>query len=119
MQTVNILLVRAIQIIACMFFTSAVLIYAGALLLVPLAVLKAIVSLLADGIGFNGIFATIIAVPALFWLGLRVKSLPGVTSMLVDTGWALVRMGVENFRKFDDIARAIKGPKAHVAASNS
>lgn len=119
MQTVNILLVRAIQIIACMFFTSAVLIYAGALLLVPLAVLKAIVSLLADGIGFNGIFATIVAVPALFWLGLRVKSLPGVTSMLVDTGWTLVRMGVENFRKFDDIARTIKGPKGHVAASNS
>lgn len=102
-----------------MFFTSAVLIYAGALLLVPLAILKSIVSLLADGIGFNGIFATVIAVPALFWLGLRVKSLPGVTPMLIDTGWALVRMGVENFRKFDDIARSLKGTKEQVTPSNS
>ena len=101
---INIILTRVIQLVAALFFTTTVLIYAGALLLVPLAVLSAIISILS-GIGFNGIFATLVGVPALIWLGARIHSIEGITTTLVDTGVTLVRMGVEIFRKFDEIAK--------------
>lgn len=113
----NSILIRIAQLVTSLFFTAAVLIYTGAMLLVPLAVLTGIVGLLS-AIGFNGIFATLIGVPALLWIGARMHRIDGVTATLVDTGVGLVRMGVDVFRKFDDIARGLKQP-ADAAASTS
>lgn len=115
---INIILVRAIQLVTALFFTTTVLIYAGALLLVPLAVLSALIGILS-GIGFNGIFATLIGVPALIWLGARIHRIDGITTALADTGVTLLRMGVDVFRQFDEIARNSKQPTNNAASNQA
>ena len=109
MQTVEIILVRLLQLTSMLFFTFSVLIYVGAAILIPLAILVSIVNVLSDGIGFNGIFATLVAIPIIAWLGYTLYRIPNLPHIIFDTGWTLIKMGAANFKKFDAIARNIKG----------
>lgn len=115
MRFIEAALLRAVQLASMLFFTFAVFVYAGALVIVPLAALLALISILTS-IGFNGIFATIVAIPALAWLLLKLHGIPNVTQTLIDTGWTLARTGAENFRTFDQIAKKLKGSDAATAA---
>ncbi|NOY71821.1 MAG: hypothetical protein GXP14_05500 [Gammaproteobacteria bacterium] len=109
MQTVEIILARLIQLVACFFFTTIIMVYIGSLALIPLVVLYAIISFLDHGIGFNGIFATIVAIPAIVWLGLTVYRIPNLVDKLVDTGLQLIKSAAQNYRDLDNIASNIKG----------
>lgn len=108
MHIIESIIIRAVQLASMLFFTFAVFVYVGAAVIIPLAALFAVVSILS-GIGFNGIIATIISIPALIWLMSKMHKIPNLTSTLVDTGWALVRSGADNFKIFDDIAKRHKG----------
>jgi len=111
MQTVEIILVRLLQLANMLFFTFSVLVYVGAAILIPLAVLVGIVNVLSYGIGFNGIFATLVAIPIIVWLGYTLYRIPNVLQIIFDTGWTLIKMGASNFKNFDTIAQNIKGEK--------
>ncbi len=76
--------------------------------MIPLAALYAIISFLDQGIGFNGIVATIIAMPAVGWLALTVYRIPNLVDKLVDSGLQLIKLAAQNYREFDNIARNIK-----------
>lgn len=102
----NVTLVRITQLIALIFFTGTVMVYAAGLLLIPLAVLKLIVSALSPVLG--GILATIFGIPALGWLVYRVYKLPALSDTIIDAGWSLVRLGADVFRKLDSIAHTAK-----------
>ncbi|VAW84449.1 hypothetical protein MNBD_GAMMA16-2040 [hydrothermal vent metagenome] len=108
MQTVEIILARLIQLVVCLFFTSIIMTYIGGIVMIPLAALYAIISFLDQGIGFNGIVATIIAVPAVGWLGLTVYRIPNLVDKLVDSGLQLIKLAAQNYRKFDNIASNLK-----------
>jgi len=108
MQTVEIILARLIQLVVCLFFTSIIMTYIGGIVIIPLAVLYAIISFLDQGIGFNGIIATIIAIPALGWLGLMVYRIPNLVDRLVDSGLRLIKLAAQNYRELDNIARDLK-----------
>lgn len=110
-------LVRIVQLASMLFFTFAVFVYAGALVVIPLAALMAVIKILS-AIGFNGVFATIVAIPALAWVLLKLHNVPRVTQTLLDTGWALVRAGADNFRTYDDIAKQLKGGSTSTATQH-
>ena len=105
MTKLEFMLIKTVQFASLAFFTFVVMVYLGIAILLPLAVLLGLINLLDHGIGFNGIFATIVAIPTVIWLLRKIHSIEGVTPLLVDTGWSLIKMGAENFRKFDAIAR--------------
>jgi len=109
MQTVEIILARLIQLVVCLFFTSIIMTYIGGLVMIPLAALYAIISFLDQGIGFNGIIATIVAAPAVVWLGLTLYRIPNLVDKLVECGLQLIKLAVQNYRDFDNIAGSIKG----------
>ncbi len=109
MQKLEIALLRATQLTLCLFYTSIVFIYVSSVVLIPLAVLMAAINILVYGIGFNGIFAFIVATPAAAWLFYKLYLIPNVADILLDTGANLFKMGVKNFRDFDNIARQLKG----------
>lgn len=102
----NTAIVRITQLIALLFFTATVMVYAGGLLLVPLAVLKFFIALLSAILG--GILATLVSIPALIWLGYRVYKVPGLVDVVLDAGWALVKLGADVFRRLDILAKSSK-----------
>jgi len=108
MQTVEIILARLIQLVVCLFFTSIIMTYIGGIVIIPLAALYAMISFLDQGLGFNGIIATIIAMPTLGWLGLMVYRIPNLVDKLVDSGLQLIKLAAQNYREFDNIARDLK-----------
>lgn len=102
----NTAIVRITQLIALLFFTATVMVYAAGLLLVPLAVLKLMVTVLSVILG--GVLATIVAIPGLVWLGYRVYKVPGLVDIVLDAGWALVKLGADVFRRLDVLAKTGK-----------
>jgi len=112
MQKLEIALLRATQLTLCLFFTSIVLIYVSAMVLIPLAVLMAAINILDYGIGFNGIFAFFVATPAVAWLFYKLYLIPNAIDLLLDIGTSLFKMGIKNFRDFDEIAKKLKGEPA-------
>lgn len=102
----NSAIVRITQIIALLFFTATVMVYAAGLLLVPLAVLKLLITLLSPIVG--GVLATIVSIPALIWLGYRVYKVPGLVDVVLDAGWSLVKLGADVFRRLDALAKTSK-----------
>jgi hypothetical protein len=113
----NVALIRITQLISCVFFTAIFMVYAGGLLLLPLAVIKGVVGFLTGGLGFNGVFATIVVVPLIAWIALRFYRIAGLTDTVIDTGWALIKLGADNFRRFDAIAALAKGHTGKAATS--
>lgn len=102
----NSAIVRITQLIALLFFTATVMVYAAGLLLVPLAVLKLLVTVLSTILG--GVLATIVGIPALIWLAYRVYQVPGLVDVVLDAGWALVKLGADVFRRFETLAKTGK-----------
>ncbi len=117
MQHVEMTLLRLIQLLVTLFFTFIVLVYIGGVVIIPLAVLMTIINFLDHGIGFNGIIAAIVAVPAVVWIGLTVYRIPNLVLTLLDTGTSLIKLGAKNFRQFDSIAHKIKNPEQSIETS--
>jgi len=110
----NTAIVRITQLIALLFFTATVMVYAAGLLLVPLAVLKLLITVLGTILG--GVLATIVSIPALIWLGYQVYKVPGLVDIVLDAGWALVKLGADVFRRLDALAKTGKteNPAANI-----
>ncbi len=111
MKKVNVALVRLLQFVVFVFFTFMVLAYFGALLLIPLDALSLLIKLLT-AVGFNGVIAAVIAVPAVAYLGLIVYRTPDLVRMLLDIGMDLVNTGKSRVDEFNRLADAVKGEQA-------
>ncbi|TPW18002.1 MAG: hypothetical protein FD130_435 [Halothiobacillaceae bacterium] len=112
MQKVEIILIRLTQLVVALFFTTMLFIYGGSAVLIPLAVLMGAVNFLDQGIGFNGIFATVVAAPAVGWLLYKLYLIPNVIILLMETGLGLFKMAINSFREFEAIAKKVKGDNA-------
>lgn len=109
MQKLEMALLRLTQLVLCLFFTFAVMVYVSAGAVIPLAVLMTAINILDNGIGFNGIFAFIVAAPAVAWLFYKLYKIPGLIDLLIDTGSSLIKLAAKNFRDFDAIGKTLKG----------
>jgi hypothetical protein len=112
MQKLEMALLRTTQLILCLFFTFAVLVYVSSAIVIPLAVLMGVISVLDHGLGFNGIFAFIVAAPAVVWLFYKLYQIPHLANLLMETGANLLKMAAKNFKDFDEIAKTVKGEQS-------
>jgi uncharacterized membrane protein YhaH (DUF805 family) len=108
MKNVNVALVRLLQFVVFAVFTFMVLVYYGALLLVPLDALALFIKLMT-AFGLNGFIAALIGVPVIGYLGLIVYRTPGLVKMLIDIGLDLVNTGKNRIEEFNKIVEAVKG----------
>jgi uncharacterized membrane protein YhaH (DUF805 family) len=108
MKNVNVALVRLLQFVVFAVFTFMVLVYFGALLLVPLDALALFIKLMT-AFGLNGFIAALIGVPVIGYLGLIVYRTPGLVKMLIDIGLDLVNAGKNRIEEFNKIVEAVKG----------
>lgn len=107
MKNLNLVLIRLIQFIVFALFTFMVLVYFGALVLLPLD-LVVLASKLLHVFGIGTLFGAILAVPAVAYLGKIVYNTPGLIQMLIDNGIDLVNMGKQRVDAFNKLAEAAK-----------
>lgn len=107
MEKFNFGIAKILQFVVIVFFAFVLSFYFGALLLIPLAILVAIVDILG-AIGFNGIIATIIGVPAVGWLCYKVYNIENLFQTLLDTGIKLYEIGIAQNKLFENIAEKIR-----------
>lgn len=108
MDTVNIVIVRVIQTFILLFLAFALAGYFGILALLPLAAFYHLISFLSDGIGFNGIFAAIIAGPAIAWLIYSGYKIPGLYGRVLDLGLQMFNIGKSQLVALQNIVQGIK-----------
>ena len=108
MKKINIALVRLLQFLVFALFTFMVLIYFGAIVLLPLDLVALLIKLLG-AVGLHGFIGTLIAVPVVGYLGLMAYKTPDLAKMLIDTGVDLVNTGKNRVEAFNPILENIKG----------
>ena len=119
MDKVNLGLAKFLQFVVIVFFTFILAFYFGSLLLIPLAILIGVVDILT-AIGFNGIFATIVALPAVGWVCYSIYNIPNLFQALLDTGIKMYELGKEQNKAFENISSAMQpAPKEEEAAATS
>ena len=84
-----------------------VLTYFGAMVLVPLDLVVLIIKLLGV-VGVSSLFAAVVAVPVVAYLGMVVYKTPGLIQIIIDTGLDLVKTGKERVEAFNKIAEDVK-----------
>lgn len=105
MKKVNVALVRLIQFVVFVVSIFMVIVYFGAMVLLPLDVVVLLIKLMGV-VGLNGFIAAFIAVPAVGYLGLIVYKTPGLCKMVVDMGVDLIKTGKTRVEAFNEIADA-------------
>ena len=114
MNRVDFALVRVLQFCVFALFTFMVLVYFGTLLLLPLSLLVQLIRIF-DFVGIPGVVSTLIAVPALVYVGYLISKIPGLTRMMADIGVELVTLGQTRVQGFDSILSTLKGTESQSA----
>ena len=107
MKKVNVALVRFLQFVVLVLFTFIVMLYFGALVLLPLDIVV-LISKFLHVFGLNTLFGAIIAVPVVAYFGKIVYGTPGLIQMLIDNGLELVNIGKNRVNAFNKIAEAAR-----------
>jgi len=107
MNKVNVALVRLLQFVVFALFTFMVLVYFGAMILVPLDMVVLLIKAMGM-VGIGGIVAAVVAVPVVGYLGMMVYKTPGLVDIILNTGLDLVKTGKEKVEAFNTIADSIK-----------
>ena len=107
MDKVNLGLAKFLQFVVIVFFTFVLAFYFGSLLLIPLAILIGLVDILT-AIGFNGIFASILAVPAAGWICYTIYNIPGLFQALLDTGIKIYDISKAQNTVFEGISKGMQ-----------
>lgn len=107
MKKLNVALVRLLQFVVFVVFTFAVIVYFGAMVLLPLDAIALLIKLMGV-VGLHGFIGALIAILVVGYLSLIVYRTPGLCKMVVDTGVDLVKTGKVKVEAFNEIAGAVK-----------
>ena len=107
MKNLNVALVRLLQFVVFALFTFIVLVYFGAMILLPLDIVVLITKALGL-LGIGSLFGAIVALPVVAYLGKIVYNTPGLIQMIVDNGIDLANTGKQRVEAFNKIAEAAK-----------
>ena len=107
MKKVNVALVRLLQFVVFVVFIFTVIVYFGALVLLPLDAIALLIKLMGV-FGIHGFIGALIAVPVVGYLCFIIYKTPGLCKMMVDTGIDLVIVGKLRVEAFNEVAVAIK-----------
>lgn len=103
MNKINLALIRLLQFVVFAFFTFAVLVYVGAMVLLGLDLLLLLINAL-ELIGIGGVIATVVSLPVVGYLGLVVYRTPKLCDLLVNIAVDLVGQGKGRIEEFNAIA---------------
>jgi hypothetical protein len=107
MKKLNVALVRFLQFVVFVLFTFMVLIYFGAMVLLPLDIVV-LISKFLHIFGLNTLFGAIVAVPVVAYFGKIVYGTPGLIQMIIDNGLELANIGKKRVDAFNKIAEAAR-----------
>ena len=107
MKKVNVALVRLLQFIVFVLFIFMVIVYFGAMVLLPLDAIALLIKLMGV-FGLHGFIGALIAIPLVGYLCLVVYKTPGLCKMVVDTGVDLIKTAKLRVDAFNDIIDAVK-----------
>ena len=107
MKKVNVALIRLLQFVVFVVFIFTVIVYFGALVLLPLDAIALLIKLMGV-FGIHGFIGALIAVPVVGYLCFIIYKTPGLCKMMVDTGVDLVKVGKLRVEAFNEVADAIK-----------
>ncbi|WP_340123010.1 hypothetical protein [Methylobacter svalbardensis] len=107
MKKINVALVRLLQFVVFVVSIFMVIVYFGAMVLLPLDAVVLLIKLMGV-VGLNGFIAAFIAIPAVGYLGLIVYKTPGLCKMIVDIGVDMIKSGKTRIEAFNEIADAVK-----------
>ena len=107
MKKVNVALVRLLQFVVFVVFIFTVIVYFGALVLLPLDAIALLIKFMGV-FGIHGFIGALIAVPVVGYLCFIIYKTPGLCKMMVDTGIDLVKVGKLRVEAFNEVADAIK-----------
>ncbi len=107
MNKVNVALVRLLQFVVFVIFTFMVLVYFGAMILIPLDLIVLFLKIFAL-VGLDGMIGAGISVVIVGFLGKMIVTTPGLIKIIVDIGVDLVNMGKARVEAFNKIAEDIK-----------
>jgi hypothetical protein len=120
MATVNVIIVRAFEFLFFVLFTYLILVYGGILLLLPLDLVVQIIHALNFVFGDHGFLYAFFSVAAIAALVYRIYKMPVLWKAILDTGYALVRLGYKQNRYFEAMIRSFSDnePKNNTSAAN-
>ncbi len=107
MKKVNVALIRLLQFVVFVVFIFTVIVYFGALVLLPLDAIALLIKLMGVYV-IHGFIGALIAVPVVGYLCFIIYKTPGLCKMMVDTGIDLVKVGKLRVEAFNEVADAIK-----------
>ena len=105
------MLTRFVQFVMLSCYVFVTFVYAGLIVLIPLALLFGSINFLDHTVGLYSFLAVIFSFGFVTWLVIRIRRIPGLTVTLLGTGWSLVKMAAENFKHFDDLAGSLRPSK--------
>jgi hypothetical protein len=107
MKKLNLILIRLLQFVVFALFTFFVLVYFGAMILLPLDIIV-LISKLLGSLGLGTLLGAIIALPVVAYLGKIVYNTPGLIPMIIENGIDLVNVGKQRVEAFNKFAEAAK-----------
>jgi hypothetical protein len=84
-----------------------VIVYFGAMVLLPLDAVVLLIKLMGV-VGLNGFIAAFVAIPVVGYLCLMVYKTPGLCKMIIDSGVDLIKTSKTRIEAFNEIADAVK-----------
>lgn len=108
MKNVSVALVRLLQFLVFVVFTFMVLVYFGALILLPLDAVVLTMKLLGI-FGLSHFVGAVVAIPGVAYLCYSVYKIPKLSEMLIEIGMDMVTTGKTRVEGFNQLAEELKG----------
>jgi hypothetical protein len=106
MKTLNMTLVRLLQLLVLLFFTFAVFLWYGCALLIPLTLWMNLTEFFSTLI--NPMVAATMSLAIISLLTLYLSRIPKLLETFLATGIDLIKLGHSNIQRLSDVARAIR-----------
>jgi hypothetical protein len=107
MKNVSVALVRLLQFLVFVVFTFMVLVYFGALILLPLDAVVLVMKLLSV-FGVSNFVGALIAIPVVAYICYSVYKIPKLSAMLLEIGMDMVNTGKMRVEAFNELAEEVK-----------
>jgi len=108
MNKVDFGVIKTFQFLALLFFTFAVLLYFGSLLMIALTTWQYLAIIFSL---FGSFLSAIISFAALIGLCYYLYKLPGLVDALLEVGMEIIKLGYKTVCRFGELAEKAKGEK--------
>ena len=113
MKKVDFGIFKAFQFLVLLFFTFAILLYSGSILLIALTIWQYLAMIFSI---FGSFLSAIISLAALVGLCYYIYKLPGLVDSLLELGMGIIKMGYKTVCHFGEMADKAKGEEPEKSA---